>query len=134
MSQNKILTIRAGQAVKEILSADATVSALVANKIYPVQIDIPDAELPYITYVRSSIYAQDTKDYDPYTESCTVYISCFSTKYDESISIAEAVTGALVHAHGLYAGINISDIRFQNIDENFDSGCFIQTISFNVID
>lgn len=131
---NKIPTIRISEAIREILSNDTHVTGYVGNRMYPVGINVPNQDFPYIVYTRSNILAEDSKDYNPYTNTCNVYISVFSVDYTDSLDIACAVVDALEHTSGVYAGINISDCRFQNIDEQYESDCYIQTISFNISD
>lgn len=119
-----------GKAIYSILSNDTQLVEKVQNKIYPLVADL-GTSIPFIVYKRSGIEPTDTKD-------CicqkVVYVEVVmaSDNYNESVELASLVENALHNKRGTYAGINITDIKLEDADEDFIDDTFIQTLTFKI--
>lgn len=123
------MSLQIGKAIYNILSTDERVVEKVDNKIYPLIAD-NGTTFPFIVYKRMSIIPADSKDRFIYQEMATVEVVVASDKYNESIEIADIVREALQGRKGIFDGINISKIEFNDASEDFVDDTFIQNITF----
>lgn len=117
--------ITTGKSIYSILTANASITALVGTKIYPLV--IPEGTtLPCIVYERS-YENKYTKDGLAYSNS-TVNITIISDNYKKTIEISEAAFTAL----NMYRGGNIQSITLDSGNETYAEGAFIQNLTFDV--
>lgn len=85
--------LKLGIAIKNKLEADADLTAIVGNRIYP--IEAPEgAEKPYIIYQHPDVSNSSTKD-GISQEQAYVVIGAVSDNYDEAVEIIELFDIAL---------------------------------------
>jgi hypothetical protein len=84
--------VSAETAVRAVLLADATVAALVGDRIYPKTLP-QDVTLPAITYQRISTIGDLDLDGDQATAAVRVQLNLWSESYDGVCALARAVCG-----------------------------------------
>lgn len=123
--------INVGKAVNYILRNNTSITDLVDDKIFPLVAHL-GTTYPFITYIRSSVLPADTKDKFICGEISTVQISCVSNDYEESVKLANVVQDALNGKEGIYNGVEIKDIKFDSITEDFIDDAYIQIITYKI--
>lgn len=122
--------LRVGAAVTELLSSDASVSAYLGNKIFPVATQ-EDTPRPFLIYQRTGLNPSYTKDSRAY-DSVYVGITIISDTYSGSVAGASAVLGALERKRGTFAGLDIDDIMLSDANEGADEVNYIQDLQFEI--
>ena len=121
--------------IYSLLMASTPVTDLVGDDIYPVIVPNKDDTGENIDY--PLIVMRRTLTPEP-VKSCgncdiaTVEVMCFSTRYYESIDLAQAVRDTLDKFRGNVDGIIISDIRLDSVTEDFSENAYYQQLSFEV--
>lgn len=113
-----------GKEIVAILSGNDAVKWYVDDKIFPLV--ATNTQFPFIVYRRSYYTPTNNKDYEG--EKVGIEILICSTKYDESVNIANAVADALQHN----STDIIEDIVVTNIQELYQEDTFTQTINVEV--
>lgn len=86
-----------GQAVRDVLLADARVTAKVVDRIFPLRIPQTSTKFPAIVFVVVSTNVQETFDTvaDAALSDSRVQIDCYAREYDDAQELAEAVDDVL---------------------------------------
>lgn len=109
-----------GAITYNILSNDATLTAIISTRIYPVKAPQGDVT-KCVVYNRVSTDSEFTKeDYHKY-DVVTMQIASYAKQYGQVIAIAEAVRGALVDSNGTTVGaVTVDRIFFENQTDLYD--------------
>lgn len=113
------MSLRIGQFIKSVLSANADLTALCGNRIFPVVCTDPGLNYPFIRYAVHT----DAPDYTKMgvaTDTHQVTLDAVSLSYDEALTVAEAVRSALELTDGETSDYSVRDIRMQSCDEAWD--------------
>jgi hypothetical protein len=123
------MSITIGKAIYTILAGNAEISAIVADKIYPLVIP-EDTLLPCICYERNSDveYTRDGAG----ISSSSIDITVLSEKYDECIDITTAVFNALNMYSGTIEGHQIFNCRLSAVAETYAEDSYIQKLTFDL--
>lgn len=97
----------------------------IGSKVFPI-VATPNTTFPFVVYRRNNYRPASNKDIDD--EIVTIEVIVASTKYEESVTLANSVATALEHKETE----NIEDIRIINLFEDFYSDTFIQHITIDV--
>lgn len=124
------MTERAGAAIKSLLQASITVTALVGDRIYPIAAQ-EDVQQPFIVYRRSGLSPSHQKD-NHAKDSIFVGVMIVGESYSKTIEIYSAVTAAIERKRGVFAGVNIDDIRLSDSSEDADANYFVQQLEFEI--
>lgn len=117
--------------LRKLLLDDSVISDLVGNKIYPI-IAPEGTEGDYIVYVRDQYSINRTKQ-GIYEQTCIVFISCVSSKYDTSQKIAEAVFNCLDSKYKITTeNLVINSIEMLDSTEDYADDVYIQTLEFSI--
>lgn len=119
-----------GKAVTALLSASPELSAKVGNKIFPIVAQF-DTKFPFICYRRRGVTPNYVKDTIA-SEVASVELLIAATSYSESVDIAGDVRAAMELKAGVYGGIVIRQIYLAAVNETFDDGIYIQSLTFNI--
>ncbi len=96
-----------GKAVYNQLSNNATIVAVVGERIYP--LSIPQGEsLPAIVYQVISEEHDNHVDGSGGLAHATVQISCYATSYAAARNLAETIRVAITGDRGTYASIEVT--------------------------
>ena len=125
------MSIEVGRALADLLTKDEVLSAKVDDRVFPI-ISHKDIAYPYIAYRRKDMKPAYTKDRDKVEDSLFVDIVVVAERYAESIEIAKDVLRILERKKGVYRGIDISDIRLSDSEEDADE-VYIQRLEFEVM-
>ena len=115
-----------GKAVFDILYNDSDVQPLISDsgsnpRIFPSRYKFPtNVLLPYITYQVVSDEPNNTKNGVSQYDYVTVQINIYSNRYGSMIDLASKVRTALDYTSGIYRGVIVDKIFFQNQNELFD--------------
>lgn len=124
------------KAVNTILDDDATLTARVGNKIYPVAIPAVnenDTEIDYpcIVMTRSSISPSDIKG-TCYQDVVAVQVDIYDPSYIETIEISEIVRDLMEQARGQINGVDINIIRMTEASESVTGSAYAQSLTFSI--
>lgn len=115
-----------GEALYNILSTDADVSAIVGDRIMPLVVTQGTA-LPAIRYQLINTEPVDTKDGVADCDFLNVQVDCFTNErkadsggYTQAADLAKKVRTALDRKSGTFSGFAIDQITFENENDNFD--------------
>ena len=108
------------EALVAILQADATVSGLVNDRIYPLVAPV-GAELPAITYQRISGVRMETLQGPTGLAAPRFQFSCLANTYSQAKSLANAVRQALDGYSGTVNGVVIDSILCKNEQDGFNA-------------
>lgn len=116
---NKSLEV--GYAINSLLSPICEVYPIVADK---------GAKFPFMVYRRTALGEQNTKDLKVlgYLETATVEIVIASTKYIDSIQLAQRAKDILERTRGTVEGIKIHNIKVINAIESWANDTYLQTL------
>jgi len=118
-----------GKLTYSLLSADATISSYVGNKIFPVQIP-QNTQHPAIVYQHDSQVPTNIKDGPSPLDTVGLSIVIYATTYDDAQAIAGRVRTMLDHYQGTTAGVTVNRISFGGQSDND----FIEEYGFFVIE
>ena len=127
VSNNKS-SLSAGELIRGILAADTTVKAR-ANKIYPVIVD--KAELPYITYRRTSLQNDPVKGQRG-ADAVGIEVICYTAGYTEGVELAEAVRDALDGKQAEIDGLVMRSCYLSDSEEAWQDDACVQQLVFTV--
>lgn len=114
-----------GKEIVELLNTGDSVTSYVGNKIFPL-IANATTTFPFIVYRRNYYTPANDKDWE--NEKCGIEIVVASTKYEESVNIANAVSEQLNHK----TTEDIEDIKIINTNEDFYEDTYVQRINIEV--
>ena len=127
-ASNNKSSLSAGEIIRGILAADAAVLAR-ANKIYPVIVD--KAELPYITYRRTSLQNDLVKVHRG-ADTVGIEVICYTAGYTEGVELAEAVRDALDGAQGETGGLVMRSCYLSDSEEAWQDDAYLQQLVFTI--
>ncbi len=110
---------RVEAALYTILSGDATVTAQVSTRIYPVYLP-KNCVLPALTYYRISTIREESMSVDPGLATAHFQVSVWTTSAASGGTIADVVRTALHRHIGVHAGVTITDLAIENEITTYD--------------
>lgn len=110
--------MKSGIGIFSLLSNDAAVSAIVANRIFPA-ITSKAAKLPFVTYDVINITPNDTKTGASKVDELDVEIVCHAETYSGASDLADASRAALDRSNVTLPAVTIDSIQFQTGDVEF---------------
>jgi hypothetical protein len=117
-----------GQAVRDVLLANSTVSGLVDTRIYP-------QELPLQCTLPALVYSFPSDPFKTVMRSARCQISCYAVSYTARETLKQAVEDALKFKYGLFDGITIEIISpigaYEHVKDG-TSGMMFAPIDFKV--
>ena len=113
-----------GKHIKSMLDVP-NVSMYVKGKVFPLVANA-NTDFPFLVYRRSSYIPENNKDFEG--EKVNIEIAIASTKYIESLEIANNVCDALNHKEDEL----IEDITVMNQYEDYTDDTFLQHITIQV--
>jgi len=111
---------RVEQAIYNILSNDAIVTALTSSRIYPSVVP-QDKGLPAITYERISSMRHYAMGTDPGVSETVLEITAISTSVSTVGDLSNRIRESLSRNTGSHASINIIDIYIDNESQTYFS-------------
>lgn len=121
-----------GKAINELLSNASSVTAIIGTKFFPV--NAPQQETnPFLVYGITDTDNTSSKD-KTIMDAVQVEIHCYSKTYIMAQEISYQVRLALEKKKGVFAGIGISDIEFDNYKDAYDnkSERFVGELTFKI--
>ena len=121
-----------GKAIYGILSATAAVTALVSTRIYPNNVP-QDVALPFLAYSITAVEPTMTKDVKSPLDVIRFSVDCYSTNYDTTMQIANAVRAALDGYKNTINSQNVQRITYDGqSDGEFEPllGVYWQSMDF----
>lgn len=116
---------KVGKDIKNLLVNDTNVQSKLNGKVFPIVAN-EGTQFPFVVYRRSAYRPQSNKDYSDEVVSMELII--LSTKYDESVDIANVVAEALDRKTTEI----ISDIQLTNISEDYIDDTYIQRLFIDI--
>lgn len=116
---------KVGKDIKQLLVDDSEVQIMLEGKIFPI-VATEGTNFPFLVYRRAAYRPMSNKDYSDEVVSMEIVI--LSSKYDESVEIANAVADALDRKETEI----ISDIQLTNISEDFSGDTYLQKLYFDI--
>lgn len=108
-----------GKAINALLSADADVSAIVGDRIYP-QIAAQGASFPFVVYVLQDTSPSDTKSGVSTLDEVRYDIVVASETYAEASDLTNKIRAVLDRYSGTVSGVVIDSIQFIDLDADND--------------
>ena len=112
----------------QMLCSDTEISNHVGNRIFPI-IAENNANYPFITYCRDSIYSNGCKD-GYFEDKVTFSVMVASDTYLSSLDIANRVRQILEKRKIVIDNITLYNVRLISIDESYNDNAYIQNLSF----
>lgn len=116
---------KVGKDIKNLLVNDTNVQSKLNGKVFPIVAN-EGTQFPFVVYRRSAYRPQSNKDYSDEVVSMEIII--LSTKYDESVDIANVVAEALDRKTTEI----ISDIQLTNISEDYIDDTYVQRLFIDI--
>lgn len=110
------------------LTADAAVSAIVDNRVYP-QVAVQATDRPHITYQVISNTPNDTKNGPSLLDEVSVQINIWNQSYDQACATALDVRKVLDRSSGSVTGCTVQSTRFLTQRDMYDIDAQIQGLS-----
>ena len=107
------------QGIVQTLLDNGSVTALVADKVYPV-VALQGIKKPYVTARITSNSPNQNKDASSTFDSVSFQVLSYSEKYSEVDAIDNAIRGAIDNATGDVEGIEFDRIYFETHEDLFD--------------
>ena len=123
-------SISAGYIIADMLSNDETLQGLGITDVFPI-VSERDANLPYISYQRTSMSQQGVKT-GMGADTAQITVTCFAAEYEESLEIAEAVRAALDGKQAANEDMRMRSCFMDGSSENWADDAYIQELVFNV--
>lgn len=127
-------SILIGEVIYDVLSTSNEVQNYVGTRYWPIVAPWTkpeDIKYPFIVYTRNSVAATSLSKDGYYSDNVSFQIDVISSKYDESVYLANTVRGLFEDKHIVSHDMDISDIRMISIKESYSQDSFIQTLSFS---
>jgi len=119
-----------GEVIATRLLSSETLKTYVENKVFPLIAD-NDTKFPFIVYKRTGVSVINQSK-DGYNEDLVSYeITVVSTKYDESITIANEIRKIMERPRIETTIMTLYDNKIMQVIEEFTDNCFIQKLTFN---
>lgn len=132
--------MKLGKAIYNILSADANVSDMVSNRIFPSIANIGTA-FPFIIYSITGDDPQKDKDGKSTLDIMSVTISAYSDQYEKATNLGSHIRAALdrvpTYPSTTYNGIVLQSIEFTGYNDIFDDdsgarGIYRKALDFRI--
>jgi hypothetical protein len=108
-----------GKAINELLTNAASVTAIIGTKFFPVNAPQQESN-PFLVYGVTDTMNTNTKE-ETIMDAVQVQIHCYAKTYIIAQEISHQVRLALEKKKGVFAGIGISDIEFDNFKDAYDN-------------
>jgi len=118
--------MKAGPALYGILSANAAVSAIVSNRIYP-EIAAQGATLPLVVYKFTGLQPSDTKSGVSTLDEESYVLVAISESYTDVTALASKVRIALDRYTGTVNGVEVQSAQLTGYDSDYDSANAVYT-------
>lgn len=118
-----------GNDIREILLADAEVSAQVGAHVYPL-VAAEGTEGDFIVYSRQR-YAKNMVKMGVWEDDCDVAVVGVSDNYDNAVALASKIDNALTGSHTNSDGRKV-EITLIDSTETFEDNKYIETLMFNI--
>ncbi len=125
----KNTSLSAGAVIRAVLLEDPRVSAI-TGRVFPVVTD--SAELPYIVYRRESMETNPQKSGQPGADTVRMEVTCYASRYGESVELAEAVRGALDFISAEHDGQRLRACYLTDSEEAWQDDAYIQQMIFTI--
>ncbi len=124
------MSIRVGAAILDLLTGDQVLTSKVGDKIYPIQA-MDDTTFPYIAYRRKALIPAYTKQTNSVEDSVFIDIAIVAESYSQTIGIANDVLRVLDRKRGIFSGVDVTDIRVSDSEEQADE-VYMQRLEFEI--
>jgi len=124
------MSIRVGAAILDLLTGDQVLTSKVGDKIYPIQA-MDDTTFPYIAYRRKALIPAYTKQTNSVEDSVFIDIAIVAESYSQTIGIANDVLRVLDRKRGVFSGVDVTDIRVSDSEEQADE-VYMQRLEFEI--
>lgn len=124
------MSIRVGAAILDLLTEDQVLTSKVGDKIYPIQA-MDDTTFPYIAYRRKALIPAYTKQTNSVEDSVFIDIAIVAESYSQTIGIANDVLRVLDRKRGVFSGVDVTDIRVSDSEEQADE-VYMQRLEFEI--
>lgn len=127
--------ISIGMYIRQALLADAAVTAVCGDRIYPILCLDGTSAWPLVTYRREHVENDADKDGSG-VETVTVTVEVTGDCYADTVAGMEAVRAALVNRSGEYDGeLTVMDCRITDSREDYDleQGLYGQITEFQFL-
>lgn len=121
-----------GRAIYAMLTTDATISALVSNRIYPTNVPAR-VTMPYVVYSKTSAVPTNDKDGPSVVDEEFYQVDVYSTTYDQAHAISDRIRSVIDGVSNTISGVAISQISFEGENDNAyqdDLGLFWVSLDF----
>ena len=125
------MSLQINKAILTLLKANASITALAGNRLYPIVATHEDTLMPFIVFKRKSIVPSYSKD-GHVADACTVTITVLSKDYSESVTLLQAVRTTLEDRRGEFAGIMLTSCRVVAATEMCDGETYVQELTFDI--
>ena len=122
-----------GKAIFNLLQNDATLGAIIGDRIYP-ELAQQDQDAPFVVYTVTDTTPAGTKTSSSTIDVSEVDIYCISKDYEQCMDIGIAVRNALDRNGGSLSGVEVQSIDFLSSDVDFDTDqrAYILDQNYNV--
>ena len=122
-----------GKAIFNLLQNDATLGAIIGDRIYP-ELAQQDQDAPFVVYTVTDTTPAGTKTSSSTIDVSEVDIYCISKDYEQCMDIGIAVRNALDRNGGSLSGGEVQSIDFLSSDVDFDTDqrAYILDQNYNV--
>lgn len=131
------MSIQIGRHIQTVLRADATVSAALANCIYPIVIPQSTPRYPFLVYTLLSTTGEGTKDGNA-CDDAKVSMILVHKDYDQGITLANHIRYLFEGHSAAYGYMKVIDCLMYDYSEDWDdtlaSYVFVLNFNFNTID
>lgn len=124
------MSIRVGAAIVNLLSGDQVLTSKIGDKIFPIKA-MDDTTFPYIAYRRKGLIPAYTKQTNSVEDSVFIDIAIVAESYSQTLGIANDVLRVLDRKRGLFSGVNVTDIRVSDSEEQADE-VYMQRLEFEI--
>lgn len=124
------MSIRVGAAIVNLLSGDQALTSKVGDNIFPIKA-MEDTAYPYIAYRRKALIPEYTKQTNSVEDSVFIDIAIVAESYSQTLGIANDVLRILDRKRGVFSGVDVTDIRVSDSEEQADE-VFMQRLEFEI--
>ena len=114
-----------GKEIKSLLLNNSDLTDLIGNKVFPLVANV-GTQFPFIVYRRTSYQSASNKDLED--EIVFIEITVVTTKYEDSVNIADLVADTLNRKTTSI----IDDIQITDISEAFIDDNYVQKLNFKI--
>ena len=127
-------SILIGEVIYDVLNTSTEVQNYVGTRYWPIVAPWTkpeDIKYPFVVYTRNSVNSTSLSKDGYYGDSVLFQIDIISSKYDESVYLANIVRGLFDNQHLISHDMDINSIKLVGIKESYSQDSFIQTLSFS---